>query len=98
MSVGAEQPAWLDTAVFYQVFPDRFANARPAIDPDGSASWGEAPSRGNFFGGDLPGIESRLDHIVTLGATALYLTPIFEADTNHRYDTCLLYTSPSPRD
>lgn len=44
------------------------------------------PTRDNFFGGDLAGIIQHLDHIVSLGANAIYLTPIFEADTNHRYD------------
>jgi glycosidase len=80
-------PSWLEDAVFYQIFPDRFANADPSIDPEGVEPWGTAPTRGNFLGGDLAGIRSRLDHIQELGANALYLTPIFEADTNHRYDT-----------
>lgn len=80
-------PAWLEDAVFYQVFPDRFANGDSSIDPEGVEPWGSAPTRGNFLGGDLAGIRSRLDHIQDLGANALYLTPIFEADTNHRYDT-----------
>ncbi|HWM34200.1 MAG TPA: glycoside hydrolase family 13 protein [Pseudolysinimonas sp.] len=80
-------PAWVRDAVFYQIFPDRFANGDPSIDPEGVEAWGRRPTRGNFFGGDLAGIESRLDHIESLGANALYLTPIFEADTNHRYDT-----------
>jgi glycosidase len=80
-------PAWVRDAVFYQIFPDRFANGDPSIDPEGVEAWGRRPTRGNFFGGDLAGIESRLDHLETLGANAIYLTPIFEADTNHRYDT-----------
>lgn len=80
-------PSWLEDAVFYQIFPDRFADADPTIDPEGVELWGTAPTRGNFLGGDLAGIENRLDHIQELGANALYLTPIFEADTNHRYDT-----------
>lgn len=79
-------PAWVRDAVFYQIFPDRFAKADPSIDPEGVVPWESAPTRGNFFGGDLAGITQRLDHIEALGANALYLTPIFEADTNHRYD------------
>lgn len=80
-------PSWVHDAVFYQVFPDRFANGDPSLDPEGVVPWDSEPTRGNFFGGDLAGIEARLDHIQRLGANALYLTPIFEADTNHRYDT-----------
>lgn len=80
-------PSWLDDAVFYQIIPDRFENGDPSIDPEGVEPWGNPPTRSNFFGGDFAGIESRLDHIQELGANAIYLTPIFEADTNHRYDT-----------
>jgi glycosidase len=80
-------PSWVRDAVFYQVFVERFANGRPELDPEGALPWGAEPSRAGFVGGDLRGIEQHLDHVVELGATALYLTPIFEADTNHRYDT-----------
>lgn len=79
-------PSWLEDAVFYQIFPERFANGDPSLDPPGVQSWGAAPSRENFFGGDLAGITAHLDHLVDLGVTALYLTPIFAAGTNHRYD------------
>lgn len=83
----ATLPGWITDAVCYQIFVERYANGLPAIDPEGAAPWGTAPSRGNFMGGDLRGIEQHLDHIAELGANLLYLTPIFEADTNHRYDT-----------
>jgi len=79
-------PDWLADAVFYQIFPERFANADPSLDPQNVVPWGSTPTPDNFFGGDLQGIVDHLDHIVALGANALYLTPIFEADTNHRYD------------
>lgn len=79
-------PDWLADAVFYQIFPERFANGDPALDPPGVEPWGAEPTRDNFFGGDLAGITDHLDHIESLGANAIYLTPIFEADTNHRYD------------
>lgn len=79
-------PDWLHDAVFYQIFPERFANGDPSLDPPDVAPWGDPPTRENFFGGDLAGITAHLDHIESLGANAIYLTPIFEADTNHRYD------------
>lgn len=79
-------PSWLADAVFYQIFPERFANGDPSRDPEGVQSWGAAPTRDNFFGGDLAGITAHLDHLVDLGVTALYLTPVFAAGTNHRYD------------
>src|ERR1700755_2176452 len=92
----AEQvPAWVRAAVFYQIFPERFANAAPANDPPGALPWGGEPSRENFFGGDLQGIIDHLDHVRDLGATALYLTPVFAADTNHRYD-CVDYERIDP--
>ena len=81
-----QSPDWLADAVFYQIFPERFAHGDPALDPPGAEPWGAEPTRDNFFGGDLAGITAHLDHIAGLGANAIYLTPIFEADTNHRYD------------
>jgi len=44
----------------------------------------------DFYGGDLPGIEARIDYLRDLGVTALYLNPIFRSATSHRYD-CLDY-------
>ncbi len=80
-------PAWVRDAVFYQIFPDRFRNGDPQNDPPGTRAWGEPPTHRTFFGGDIPGILDRLDYLVDLGVTALYLTPVFAASTNHRYDT-----------
>jgi glycosidase len=85
-SAAASAPEWLHDAVFYQILPDRFANGDPSIDPPDVVPWDSKPTRTNFFGGDLKGIEQRLDHVVSLGANAIYLNPVFEADTNHRYD------------
>lgn len=79
-------PTWLADAVFYQVFPERFANGDPSLDPAGVQPWDAEPSRDNFFGGDLAGLTEHLDHLVDLGVNALYLTPVFAAGTNHRYD------------
>ncbi len=80
-------PSWVPRSVFYQIFPERFANGDPVGDPPGSVPWGSAPEYFNFFGGDLPGIVGRLDEIQDLGIGAIYLNPIFEAPTNHKYDT-----------
>lgn len=96
-------PTWVQSAIFYQIFPDRFHNGDPSLTPQEGAwsqegksvhirQWGEPPmnwqqSRSlEFFGGDLVGIEQKLDYLQNLGVTALYLTPIFLSQTNHRYD------------
>ncbi len=81
-------PEWVKDAVFYQIFPDRFANGDPRNDPPGVQPWGAPPTRENFCGGDLQGILDHLDYLDDLGITALYLTPIFRARSNHKYDTC----------
>ncbi len=81
------RPDWVPDTVFYQIFPDRFRNGDPTNDPARSDPWGTMPTRENFMGGDLRGITEGLPYLQELGITGLYLTPIFEADTNHRYDT-----------
>ncbi|MCG7410453.1 alpha-glycosidase [Paenibacillus sp. ACRRX] len=83
-----QPPAWVKDAVFYQIFPDRFANGDPSNDPESVRSW-EASSPGphDFYGGDLKGVLERLDYISELGINAIYFTPLFEAKTNHKYDT-----------
>lgn len=80
-------PAWVQDAVFYQIFPDRFANGDPANDPVDVQAWGSPPTNGGFQGGDLRGLEEHLDYLNDLGVTALYLNPIFPAGSNHRYNT-----------
>ncbi|KUP25213.1 alpha-glycosidase [Paenibacillus sp. DMB5] len=82
-----QAPEWAKSAVFYQIMPERFANGDTSNDPDDVAPWGDKPTRENFFGGDLQGIIDHLDYLEDLGITAIYLTPIFEAATNHKYDT-----------
>ncbi|MEJ1090184.1 glycoside hydrolase family 13 protein [Microbacterium istanbulense] len=90
-------PAWLHEAVMYQVFPDRFARSAEADThetPDWAipAAWDDPvdpvnPGRSQqFYGGDLPGVIEHLDHLVELGVNLLYLTPVFPAASNHRYD------------
>jgi len=80
-------PDWVKDAVFYQIFPERFANGDPSIDPPGTLPWGGQPQRDNFFGGDLQGVIDHIDHLSNLGINALYFTPLFTATTNHKYDT-----------
>ncbi|WP_305953437.1 glycoside hydrolase family 13 protein [Paenibacillus sp. P32E] len=80
-------PEWAKSAVFYQIMPDRFANGDPGNDPVSISAWGDAPTVESFFGGDLQGIIDHLDHLAELGITAIYLTPIFEAPSNHKYNT-----------
>lgn len=80
-------PDWVKHAVFYQIFPERFANGDPSIDPENVQPWGTLPTPANFMGGDLQGILQRLDYLADLGITALYLNPIFQASSNHKYNT-----------
>lgn len=80
-------PDWVHRAVFYQVFPDRFANGDPSNDPPNVEPWGAVPNLHGFQGGDLQGITQKLDYLVDLGVNALYLNPIFMASSNHRYNT-----------
>jgi len=82
-----DSPDWARGAVFYQIFPDRFARGKAAHRKGPVESWNSRPTPKTFLGGDLDGIVERLDYITSLGADALYLTPIFTAPSNHKYDT-----------
>ena len=95
-------PDWLAGGVMYQVFPDRFARsgkakAKVPADRRMHHRWDEAVDwepdehgrvwNNDYFGGDLDGITEKLDDLASLGVTCLYLNPIFESHSNHRYDT-----------
>lgn len=93
----AAPPAWARDAIVYQIFPDRFARSagagdRPAPDWAIPCDWdtpviGRGPqTQRQFYGGDLDGVSEHLEHIAALGANTVYLTPIFPARSNHRYD------------
>jgi glycosidase len=84
-------PAWVKDAIFYQIFPDRFANGDKGNDPPNVQPWGTRPSILGFQGGDLQGVIDRLDYIRDLGANAIYLNPIFLATSTHRYNTSDYY-------
>ena len=93
-------PDWFKGGVMYQIFPDRFATSGeiPEIGENKLLRrWGEQPYyrpnafgqvlNNDFFGGNLNGIREKLDYLKDLGVTVIYLNPIFEAFSNHRYDT-----------
>ena len=78
---------WMRDAVFYQIFVDRFY--RGNYDKDDSyidMEWGGKPTPKNFAGGDLRGIIEKLEYLKDLGITAIYMTPIFQSKSNHKYD------------
>jgi cyclomaltodextrinase / maltogenic alpha-amylase / neopullulanase len=80
-------PEWVKHAVFYQIFPDRFARSASLEKPSGLEPWDAPPTEQGYKGGDLIGVVEHLDHIQDLGATAIYFTPIFQSASNHRYHT-----------
>lgn len=84
-----EAPAWVKDTVWYQIFPERFANGDASINKAKTSPWGSEHDVTNdmHFGGDLQGVIDHLDYIADLGATGIYFTPIFEAPTTHKYDT-----------
>ncbi|HHF3031846.1 TPA: maltodextrin glucosidase [Vibrio diabolicus] len=108
LNVNHQPPSWVQEQVFYQIFPDRFSasksesDIRHAYAQYDSASvvkaWGEAvgshqnTGAREFFGGDLKGVEQRLDYLEQLGVTALYFNPIFSSPSNHKYDTTDYFT------
>ncbi len=80
-------PEWVKHAVFYQIFPDRFARSARVDKPNNLEAWDSEPTTFGYKGGDLLGVLEHLDHIQQLGATALYFNPIFQSASNHRYHT-----------
>ncbi len=96
-------PEWMREGLMYQIFPDRFAKSDRYSPPEQNKDyymredWGGAPYghpdengivwNNDFFGGNLLGIMEQLDYLESLGVTVIYLNPIFEAFSNHRYDT-----------
>lgn len=82
-------PDWVKNAVFYQIFPDRFAcRPHPSIPSQVNwEAWHAPPTVQGYKGGNLWGIIDRLEYLADLGITAIYLTPIFQSACNHRYHT-----------
>ncbi len=85
--MSVDTPAWVRDAVFYQIFPDRFAASERVPKPGGLEPWDTPPTTHGFKGGDLLGIAERLPYLEDLGVNAIYLTPIFQSASNHRYHT-----------
>lgn len=99
---GFKVPDWLAGGLIYQIFPDRFfasGNEKENVPRDRFlvSDWSKQPEYrqddpiyklGNdYYGGDLAGITEKLPYIASLGVTCIYLNPIFEAHSNHRYNT-----------
>lgn len=86
-------PEWVKDAIFYQIFPDRFAKSiQFGTDgylpkPQNLQPWGAKPTYHGFQGGDLLGAAEKLDYLADLGINAIYLNPIFASASNHRYHT-----------
>ena len=94
-------PDWLRGGIIYQIFPDRFYSSNTAKQGVRKSrvmrKWGEEPFwkeeqmdgvwNNDYFGGDLKGIEEKLPYLASLSVSCIYLNPIFEANSNHRYDT-----------
>lgn len=104
----APVPDWYKDALFYQIFPDRFAKGSGEERQPSKVAAKGAPARRlvpwdkkpcyekkkngdikvwDFYGGSLKGITEKLDYLQSLGISGIYLNPIFEAVSNHRYDT-----------
>lgn len=109
---GLECPRWVRSAVFYQIYPDRFhcATIQDAVAeneyhydgwPSRRIPWTAKPKSWqevhclDFYGGDLDGIMAKIPYLMELGVNALYLNPIFEASSTHRYD-CIDYFRVDP--
>lgn len=96
-------PRWMSEGVMYQIFPDRFSRSHAYSAPEMNKDytlredWGGVPNHlpngqgivenNDFFGGNLQGIIEKLEYLAELGVTVIYLNPVFEAYSNHRYDT-----------
>jgi cyclomaltodextrinase len=80
-------PDWVKHAVFYQIFPDRFAKSDTLNKPHNLERWDSDPTPLGYKGGDLMGVRDRLDYLQDLGVTVLYFNPIFQSASNHRYHT-----------
>ena len=86
----------MNKGIMYQIFPDRFYRSGKTTNLPNDRTyrkWGELPFYtddkicSDFFGGDLRGITEKLDYLKSLSVSVIYLNPIWESQSNHRYDT-----------
>lgn len=99
---GFDVPDWAKGRVFYQIFTDRFFNGEPKNDVTTNEyyytgghvkkidDWFSYPAEldvGNFYGGDLQGVEQKIDYLSWLGVEGIYFNPLFVSPSNHKYDT-----------
>ncbi|MBE9182750.1 DUF3459 domain-containing protein [Oculatella sp. LEGE 06141] len=88
-----QTPEWVKHAVFYQIFPDRFARGKQPVqrvlnlEHVNFEAWDTQPTFQGYKGGDLWGVIEQLDYLQALGINAIYFTPIFQSACNHRYHT-----------
>lgn len=88
-----QTPNWVKDAIFYQIFPDRFALGKPQKNypnywqSSNLESWENLPSLQKYKGGNFWGVIDKLDYLQDLGINAIYFTPIFQSTCNHRYHT-----------
>lgn len=82
-------PQWAENQIWYSIFPSRFNRHKEAPSFEGLRAWNDTEGLNNHvkYGGTLKGITEKLDYIKEVGFTALYLTPLFLAHTEHKYDT-----------
>lgn len=81
-------PEWIKDTIWYQIFPERFANGDDSITPENAVEWGSVdPKYDTFYGGDLQGVIDHLDYLQKLGINGIYFCPIFKSPSTHKYDT-----------
>ena len=98
---GLSVPDWACGALMYQIFTDRFKSGDGDNDVQSGeyvylkhrteqVAW-DSEVQGfdvaRFYGGDLPGVRSKLDYLQSLGVEVLYFNPLFVSPSNHKYDT-----------
>lgn len=101
VSKAIKSPKWFKEGVLYHIFVDRFNKVGKINNPKKNsfiyANWEDTPMyiknsdnevvRWDFYGGNLKGIINKLSYLKNLGISIIYLSPIFESQSNHKYDT-----------
>ncbi|MFM5903870.1 MAG: alpha-amylase family glycosyl hydrolase, partial [Microbacteriaceae bacterium] len=84
---GSDHLDFVRKGSIYQIFPDRFARDESVSADRPLVDWNSEPTPQNFFGGNLKGVQSKLDYLSGIGVANIYFNPVFRAPSNHRYDT-----------